>query len=100
MDQARTGQVRQQHTKSDRQQQKRLKLFDDREVQQHTRNNDHHQVPGVLDQPGKAGLLHDACKGIEKSLHSSLSPLCWFKTAGYRNIPQQGPTRFCGRPHG
>ena len=68
---ARARQVCKQHAKGDGQQQQRLKLFDNRKVQQHAGNHQHNQAERILLDNIKARLLQK----VDNSVHGVLSLL-------------------------
>ena len=68
---ARARQVCKQHAKGDGQQQQRLKLFDNRKVQQHAGNHQHNQAERILLDNIKARLLQK----VDNSVHGILSLL-------------------------
>ncbi len=65
----RAGQVRQQHTEGDGQEQQRLELFHYSQVQQHAGNEYHHKVQRLACYLGKAGALQESLYCFHR-LHS------------------------------
>ena len=94
VDDVAAGQVGQDHTKRDGQQQQRLKAADDGQVQQEAAHHQHNDVQGLLCQAGKAGVLDNAKKGLPNCAHSSHSS--FLKTGRCWTEHRPGP-KPCGR---
>ena len=66
------GQVGQQHTKRDGDQQQGLKALADAKIQQNTGDHDHHQLPPIRWDRGETGASQDRTHYLGKKLHSIL----------------------------